>query len=230
MSVEKGSFATHQSKKHARVLNPKLIRLKKFFKFGRRWSTNPQKHLCFTWLAKVLSQSSRFDTTLDVACGNLNNYQFVKSSNYIGVDMNLASLEFGNRVFPEAKTEHLKIEELENAKLKGDLVICTQTIGVNQLFQSENTTMNVITLMQCTNSGGTLVFDTGLYSLPYIDEATTVLNGGFKTVNVREFGSFDWSTMMPVSVILAVLMQLIPALRTVNNSNRRFFVCEDRIG
>lgn len=221
-------YKSHRSEKNARPLAPVLLKIKNTLKFGRRWSSNPQKQLCFTWLASVLRRSKEFNTTLDVACGNLNNYPFVRSANYIGVDMNQASLDYGERVYPKAQTARYLIEELGGSGLTGDLVLCTQTIGVNSYFKSENTMPNVMTLVACTNPNGTLTFDTGVESFAYVEEIEILLREQFDQVDVKAFGSYDKSSNMLASIFVAALMQLLPSMRTRENATRRFYVCDGK--
>jgi len=226
--MEKKAYSSHRSAKNANPLSPGMQKLKNTLKFGRRWSSCPQKQLCFTWLSKILSKSDKFETTLDVACGNLNNYPFIKSPNYIGVDMNKASLDYGERVYPDARTELLHIEELDDAGLKGDLVLCTQTIGVNSYFNSDNTMPNIKTLVAAVNPKGTLVFDIGSQSIEYADEIERLLFDKFDDVEAKSFGSYDISTNMIFSIVIAAFMQFIPNMRISQNADRCFYVCENK--
>lgn len=226
--MEKQELSSHRSKANAKPLNPTLLSIKNKLKFGRRWSSNPQKQLCFTWLSRVLAESAKYDTTLDVACGNLNNYPFVRSPNYIGVDMNKASLDYGRRAYPKARTEPLYIEELEASGLKGDLVLCTQTIGVNNYFDADKTVPNIRSLVKATNEGGTLAFDIGDMSIAKRGEITALLNAAFTTVEERGFGAHDKSSNMLFSIPLGLMMQWFPATRTNGQETRVFYVCRDR--
>ena len=153
----------------------------------------------------------------------------MKSANYIGTDMNKASLEFGRKVYPEARTELLFIEELEDSGLTGDLVLCTQTIGVNSHFDSDNTMGNVLTLVRSTNKGGTIAFDTGPMSVQFDEEIRQLLGERFSKFSVQKFGAHDRGTNFFISVLIASLMQMFPNLASRDNGNRRFYVAEGKL-
>ena len=142
--------------------------------------------------------------------------------------MNKSSIDFARDVYPDAEVLLMFMEEIDPKVVRGDLVMCIQTIGVNSHFEVANTLPNITLLSDCTRDGGTLMFDIGPVVLDQEAEITELLENRFEKVSVREYGSFDTGINVLVSGPLAFLMDLIPPLRTITKNDRRFYVCEGR--
>lgn len=195
----------------------------------RRWSPKPQKQLLFTWVHRVFRESSYYKVALDIACGEMGFYSYIKSKEYIGVDMDEARLNNGASLYPKAKYYLSCIENIDSSETNGDFVFCIQTIGVNKYFDAQQTLPSVNKLIDCTNKGGLLMFNIGGLSIPHTGVIMQALQDKFEHVEIRKYGSFNKSSIVLFSAIFAFLMDVIPTLRTITKADRAFFLCKNRM-
>jgi SAM-dependent methyltransferase len=155
-----------------------------------RRSKRPEKQLMWIWFALDMRGSKGFRNGLDLPCGSMGCRRFFRTQTYTGVDLNRDHVAAGLSTYPEATGITGPIEELPEG-LQGDWVVCLQTIGHNNAFQSANTMQAVRSVVDAVVPGGVLILNAcGDPLTEYGDEMDALLEQSFKTVKRRTYGAF----------------------------------------
>ncbi len=196
---------------------------------SRPSSRRPHKQLLFSWLKDELKSSSNYGIGLDVACGYMQFRPLFLTSSYIGVDLDPERVKKASNRYPEATAVHSSIEDM-NPEIRGDFVICIQTIGTNALFNTENTTLCIQKLLDATNEGGALLFNIGPFSSQYIPEIERAVRDSFASVNINIYGAFSKRVPPYLTKMLSYAMKKFEFLRKPQNKSeiRYFFICSGK--
>tara|TARA_Y100000389_G_scaffold205091_1_gene263020 strand:- start:14246 stop:14989 length:744 start_codon:yes stop_codon:yes gene_type:complete len=156
--------------------------------------TKPGKTLLWLWLKNSLSKMPG-EVGIDLAGGGMLNKCFFKTDNYICVDMNQIKLDEGKKNHPDAVVVNSTIQEyLDNTKNNADVIICVQTMGVNMLFQHDET-FNVICMMyEKLKINGNMIFNIGSLGIDINvmeKKLSKFFHGKFQKVDKRFYGAFD---------------------------------------
>jgi len=103
--------------------------------------------------AMDMKKSKNFKTGIDFACGEMGNYKYFKTTNYLGVDIDFERLRMGAEKYPMAQYIQSSIEETSK-DVSGDFVVCVQTIRINKYFNKNNTFHCIQKLISATQEGG----------------------------------------------------------------------------
>jgi len=197
-------------------------------------------------LSKILpnlSDSLEKPVLIDVAAGGLKNARLARGVDYVGFDIDSARISNG---FRKENLNRLAfftcnlfdISSVVSPHLLGDVVLCTETINVNILFDANRARKTAEALIALTASGGVCIFNVGNFSRPYADivyEMSPVLSDAFETIKVIPYGSFFTKNRIPgwrfVNVFLARLQLRFPKVRTGFGlfNKMAIVICERRI-
>lgn len=182
-----------------------------------RGSRNPSKQLFWFWFSEDMRKSRGFPLGLDLACGPMSNRGRFHTSSYTGVDLDEAKITDALRRFPECRAFVSTIEGVPE-DVKGDFVVCVQTIGINSLYDGGETVRTLRTVLRSTKDGGALLFNIGpasVWAESYIDD---LLRTTFGHVRKRVYGR--WNQLLPkgsvwalISRMMAFAMYVFPPLR-----------------
>jgi hypothetical protein len=210
--------------------------------FPRR-SFNPSKNLIWIWLSKDLKSMKPCSFGIDAACGNMQQFPIMKVENYIGFDIDEKSVSQGLENFPNASgfvcSLEKVLEQRNDLYLKGDLVICIQTLGINSNFDSENLLTAVGNLIKLTAHSGTLIMNIrwSKNEFKYQKfEIEKILKSNFSDIRSKSYGSFD-SLSVPtnsklnllfITYPITIILYVFPFVRKFNifRNNSTYFVCK----
>jgi hypothetical protein len=190
-------------------------------------SKRPSKQLLWFWMHDLFQESDRHETGLDIACGKMGKRRHFRTSRYIGADLDADRIAKGLSAHQDVEGRVSAIEDLP-ASIRGDFVVCLQTIGINHHFQPANTLLCVAKLIATVNTGGTLVFNIGFRSAEYQRDTLEQLQANFMRVEQRPYGAMSGLLPRPAAYVLACAMYYVPALARSKRTPHILFVCRDR--
>ena len=197
-----------------------------------RIGVTASKTLLFLWLKKDL-RSIKGNLGIDLAGGSMMNKKFFMTKKYICVDLDKQKLKRGSNNFPDALTVNDKIEDFIKTynREKPDLLICVQTMGINDKFDHSHTLIVIKMIYNLLKPGGSMVFNVGSFgvNLSLIEkDLNEFLNRKFKSIKIRSYGFMDKTIEKPNSYLqffLASLMNIFPPLRTCFGFNKSNIYC-----
>ena len=107
-----------------------------------RRSKRPQKQLLFYWLAEEFKRSNGRKRAVDFACGYMLFRPAIRAEDYVGIDLDGERIQEGMRKFPEIQGIVSTILDAPE-DIRGDYVVCIETIGVNTRFDPAQTVQTV---------------------------------------------------------------------------------------
>lgn len=186
-----------------------------------RWAKKPSRQLLWLWLERDMRNLSG-ETGLDAACGFMENKPFFNTQHYIGIDLDRDRVNRGMKKHPDAIGEVLRIEDLDH-RHQADVVLCVQTIGTNIHFVQANAREAVKKLVEATRHGGTLILNIGAKCSQ--KGITEELQRSFEHIEIRRYGRRIRAVPRPLSLAIAHLMNVFPALR---GSRKLYCICRGR--
>lgn len=194
-----------------------------------RVGKSPGKTLLWVWLRRDL-KSITSGVGIDAACGFMGNRKFFCVDDYVGFDLDESCVKEGLRRHADVTGFTCSIVDAPTTlgELKGDVVVCVQTLNTNSHFDSEELIPSIERLIDITKPGGTLLLNIGSKGDPI--EATTpevarTLARRFPAVEIKRYGFLHKSNglvsrMLPdrlrvlINLTWAYVMDLVPPLRT----------------
>ncbi|KGA21252.1 hypothetical protein GM51_2950 [freshwater metagenome] len=181
-----------------------------------RFSELPSKQLCLFLLASSPELRSTYHTGLDVASNKFNNRGYFNVNNYIAIDIEDPESEIPTGPKPSVD-KFIHADLLEAALPSADLVMCVETVGITALFSHSETLRALESLINTTNTGGTLVVNVGpLASVEDRRIFATSINSNFTHVRHIRYGRWSKSIHPLLSLILGTALLLFPSLRVPN--------------
>jgi hypothetical protein len=169
-----------------------------------------------------------FDTCLDVACGEMEAASWVPCRTYIGLDLDGERLKKGLASGPGREAIHSRIEDMEPT-LRADLVLCFETIGVNQHAPTDHSVAYVEQLVRATAPRGMLIFNLGAKAAHFAGEVHKAVVAGFEKTHVHHYGRFKSARWRPVTPLLVAMMMRWPKMAAGRGRGGRLFVAERRL-
>jgi hypothetical protein len=152
---------------------------------------------------------------------------YLKTPKYIGVDLDGERIDRGMKKHPDAVGIVSSIEDFDH-KVKGDVVLCIETIGINDWFEVDNTMLVIRKAVCAVEPDGTLIFNVGGGAVTGYESAIdNLLRDSFCSVDKREYGAFHGRTSSLLSYSIAKLMLWFPALRS-GAAKKIYYLCRDR--
>lgn len=205
------------------LINKKINLIQKYI---IRTSKRPAKQLLWLIINNDLQQSERFNTGVDVACGDMFFYPYFKTKSYIAIDADEERLKKAKeKIDADIVTIHSFIEEMDTEKIHGDFVTCIQTLGINNDFEVKNTLLAINQLIKITNKEGVLIFNMGEGSMAYEKEVDELLQNNFNKVKKTKYGNFKSEKPYILSLFLAILMYLVSFVR---GTGFNYYYCESK--
>ena len=197
-----------------------------------RIGVTASKTLLFLWLKKDL-RSIKGNLGIDLAGGSMMNKKFFMTKKYICVDLDKQKLKRGSNNFPDALTVNDKIEDFIKTynREKPDLLICVQTMGINDKFDHSHTLIVIKMIYNLLKPGGSMVFNVGSFgvNLSLIEkDLNEFFNRKFKSIKINSYGFMDKTIEKPNSYLqffLASFMNIFPPLRTCFGFNKSNIYC-----
>lgn len=157
----------------------------------------------------------------------MDNRHLFRATRYIGIDGSKESLEEGLKKYPEAEMLHMLIEEVPET-VKGDFVICVETIGINYFFNNDNTLECLSKITKSVNRDGALLFNIGFGALQQSKEIEVFLEKSFTSVAKIKYGTFGGRLSSSlVCSFLARLLFWVKPLREMNHTHT-YYACAGR--
>ena len=217
-----------------------IIKFFSFFKniYGsHRIGASAGKTLLWLWLRRDLTKING-DLGIDLAGGDMDNKRFFSTKKYLCVDIDGGRLNRAHAKHPDAIIINSKIEDFlinENSE-KGDVYLCTQTMGTNNLFDHDNTSQTIKSMYNHLRQGGSMVFNVACpKNFDHIKiEVGKLLEKKFENIDIKYYGAFHFSpTWMPgfLRLVIAYVMNFVPPIRTLFNLKREriYFCCKNKI-
>ena len=186
----------------------------------------PQKVLLYHYVDEFLARPKRYHTALDLGCGDMQFAPKVPASRYIGVDVNAERLAKAAARYPQAVAIASSIEDVD-VSVKGDLVLCLQCIGMNNLFKAERGVSVVRKIVAATEPCGDLVFNAEL-DAEKMKEIDRLARDAFSRVRHIRYGRFSKERAPGAAHLLARLMRFIPPLAISGSRRVGLYLCEAR--
>ncbi len=186
-----------------------------------RIGVTASKTLLFLWLKKDLRLIDG-KLGIDLAGGSMMNKKFFMTKKYICVDLDKQKLDRGSSNFPDALPINDKIEDFIKTykQEKPDLLICIQTMGINNKFDHSHTLIVIKMIYDLLKPGGSMVFNVGNIgvNLSLIEkELNKLFKRKFKSIKILSYGFMDKTIEKPkpyLHFFLANLMNIVRPLRT----------------
>ena len=193
-----------------------------------RLSRNPHKQLLWLWIGKLMKESSGYQRGVDLACGELKTFKSFKTKDYIGVDADESRVSYAKEKYGVPVIVSL-LEELPDT-VKGDFVLCLQTIGFNKYFDIRHAVDVVRRCVGATLPKGLLAFNAANLDQAQMNEIERLLNAGFERVEKRSYAITDSSVPKALSLITATIWRMVPGLALRKDSPAWLFICRNRRG
>ena len=193
------------------------------FKF--RKSNRPSKQLLWIIVCKYLLKQ-KYISCIDIASANFILYKYISSDIYYALDIDINSINFIKKNYPEVTTYHSSIEDFKTS-LKWNLVLCLQTIGINYHYNNNNTPMNINKLINITEQDGTLIFNLGPESIKFKNTIEKKLKDKFLNLKMIEYGTLSSNNYTIISIILGLTMYYFPFLRNLTKTYC-LFICKNK--
>ena len=213
-----------------------LNNLKNFYN-SHRIGASAGKTLLWLWLKKDLTKING-DLGIDLAGGDMDNKRFFSTKKYICVDVDGERLKRAKSKHPDATIINSKIEDFLVSKNseKGDIYLCTQTMGTNNLFSHDNTVQTVKLMYDHLRRGGSMVFNIACpenFDTIY-NQVNKLLEKKFEIIDIKYYGAYHYSpTWMPgfLRLFIAYVMNFIPPIRTSFALQKYYiyFFCKNKI-
>ena len=151
-------------------------------------SERAHKILLYRWVTNFL-RGKEYEVALDLACGQMKFADIINAKRYVGVDIDAERLAKAAESKPRAEAIASSIEDLP-PDLKGDLVLCLQCIGINDLFEAERGLEVVRKIIAATKPRGVLVFNIGRGCRAQYDDIHEAVRGAFESAQRIQYGRF----------------------------------------
>lgn len=197
-----------------------------------RIGVTTSKTLMYLWLKKDL-RSIEGKLGIDLAGGSMMNKKFFMTKKYICVDLDKKKLKKGSNKFSDAIAINDKIENYmrEYNQEKPDLLVCVQTMGINDKFNHDHTLIVIKMIYDLLKPGGSMIFNVGSYMVnlsPIEVELNKFFNKKFKSINIHPYGFMNKTIQKPnpyLEFFLAFLMNIFPPLRTCFGLKKKYIYC-----
>lgn len=176
----------------------------------KRQSRRPSKQLLWIWVEELMKNSQGFKRGLDIACGYMKNKPMFRTEEYFGMDADAERIQTGQTT-TGGRGIVCKIEDMP-PDVKGDFVVCLETIGINTHFDSEKATFAFDTCVKATNPGGSLLVNVGPLARQHFSTIREIASANFKNVRVLEYGRASEKHPGIVADLLARLFYVAPFL------------------
>ena len=178
----------------------------------------------------MLQRDKKFivgDIGLDLAGGEGKNKRMFNVKKYICVDIDKKRLEKLALLDTSVKTVFSSIESLDTEKINGNAVLCIQTIGINNYFNTENTLKAVQVIIDATKKRGNAIFNIGGNSLIFQNQVVDMIKKEFQHVKIIPYGKkfFDKKRSKFLSFLLSCILFILPKRK----GNKCYFLCINRI-
>lgn len=190
----------------------------------RRMSRRPSKQLLWFMVEKEMSKPRPPANWLDVGAAALDNFWLFPAGRYFGLDIDAERLERGGRMHPEAYTVHWDLLS-GSAPFRGDLVVCTQVIGFNNLFVHDSAKEAIVALVDAVGRGGDLIVNVGPEAELDVAATTDLLRREFVRVKVIRYGRLSSEVSPLASLLIATILLAVPVAR---GSGSALFVAAGR--
>jgi SAM-dependent methyltransferase len=169
-----------------------------------------------------------FDVCVDVACGEMQAANWVNCRRYIGVDLDGERLKRGVAAGPGREAIHARIEDMA-PDIRGNLVLCFETIGVNKHAPVDRSLAYVERLVGATLPDGTLIFNLGSKGAGWSAPVREALDRAFGRVSVVRYGRFISARWRPITGLLVAMMERWPGLATSPKRAGHLYIAEGRL-
>lgn len=197
------------------------------------------KTLLWLWVKKDLPELVG-DIGVDLAGGAMLNKRFFSTKKYICVDKDENKLKRGKAKNPDAYDLNITIQDFlqDSEKEVPDVLVCLQTMGINELFEHNETVEVVHAMCGAVRTGGSIIFNIGNFSLNINEiepKVLEILNGKFEEIKVKPYGAMHITGKRPlpgpVNLMLAYLMDIFPPLRTFFGLKRTtiYYCCKNKL-
>ena len=193
-----------------------------------RKSPRPEKQLLWIWVQRDMKKLSG-SVGLDLAGGEMSNYDLFRADQYICADIDEERMIQGLAKVPDAKLIHSSLENFDSREIQGDIIVCVQTIGINNLFDAENTMIVVEKIIEATKPNGSAIFNIGSNSISYLPSILNLIEKKFESVTIKSYGNIFFNLQYPkvISLLLAIIMFFLPVF--LRGKNKRYIVCKRKM-
>lgn len=195
-------------------------------RMSSRIADRPQKQLLWLWMEDLFAESGHYTRGLDIACGEMAMRLKFKTKEYIGVDADAQRLKQGTDTY-NVQGIVAKIEEMDQ-NLRGDFVVCLQTIGFNVDFEIRNSIIAIEKCIAATRADGMLVVNVGFRAANHFSQIDAVLRRNFEELDVRTYGALRKRRNPRFSYLLASAMYRAPSLATLTKDLNKLFICRGK--
>lgn len=126
------------------------------------WFPSPSKIFLIRQI-KAIYDCGRHQTVIDCASANFKHRYLFKNSNYLGIDIDEATILKGKKLWPESSRSsglHKDLREIRGINLKADLVVSTNTLD-HLDRQADDFYLGIENLTEMTDFNGDLIFNVG---------------------------------------------------------------------
>lgn len=172
-------------------------------------------------------RGKQYEVALDLGCGEMKFADIINARRYVGVDIDAERLAKGAEKHPHAEAIAASIEDIP-PDLKGDLVLCLQCVGINDLFEEERGLEVVRKMIAATKSRGTLVFNVGRRCQAQYEEIYESVRDTFEHTHCIQYGRFWRRWPSAGARLLARLMQAYPSFARSPSRPINLYLCEGK--
>lgn len=191
-----------------------------------RFSTRPHKQFLWFLIRRDSRLSKGKSVGLDAGCADMGNKRFFETETYIGLDPDTELLAKGRLKNPNAETINTRI--LDAPELSVDFLHCIQ-VFVNAEFVKKEALDVTRKLVSMVRLGGVLLMNTGQKTLYYDKEIKLLLESNFEQVTETKYGNFGVKNApILLSLFIAIIMYLVPSIRTRGGHAKTYFKCVNK--
>jgi len=174
-----------------------------------------------------MQESAGYERGLDIACGDMETRPSFQTKSYLGTDADAARLAAAKERTGEDGIV-CRIQDMPR-EIKGDFVLCLQTIGFNKDFHVQDSLFCVEKCAAATSPRGMLLINIGHEAREHFKEIEGLLKTKFNKVDSRHYGRGRNLRQESASYLAACCMWLFPLLARSNSAPCRLLICRHRL-
>ena len=164
-----------------------------------------------------LINKKRYNSVLDVGCGEMDLIKNIECNNYLGID----------QYNPKKIINKFKKCSLENfrTKKKFDLICCIQVMGVNSKFNNKKILDNVKKIISLINDNGYLAINFGpIVNVAKINQIIKIFKINDLEIKTHfSYGLFYFKTNVILYYFINLLLKIFPNIDKLTIKKFNFF-------
>ena len=164
-----------------------------------------------------LINKRKYNSVLDVGCGEMDLIKNIKCHNYLGIDKYNPKIIINN--FKKCTIENFR------TKKKFDLICCIQVMGINSKFNIKKILVNIKKIISLVNDNGYIAINFGpIVNVKKINQIIKLFKNNDLEIETHfSYGLFYFKTNAILFFFINLLLKIFPSIDKVTINKFNFF-------